>query len=187
MQDLIISNELIATIIGSLIAATVSYNLFKRTKKDTYIKERYEQVIFPIFVLIEPYLYSKTIDEKVISVVSEICDIVFLKRMYIGGYLLEQIDLCKKEINSPSGLSKTQFTYLCSRISIEYDKCCKELGVKKRSFAYKMSNSQLHPNKVTALNEFVKYSTLALTIIFIIILASAVINFIYLILKLIGV
>lgn len=147
--------DLLVALLTGVITGYFSYKLLIHKERNTYTKDKYENVIFPIFQLIEPYLYSKEITPEIISIVSEICICVTKNRMYINGFLLENIDFCKKELDSDKSISQKTFIELCSIISIEYDKSCKKLGISKRSLAYKLNNNQLHPDKRTVLNSVI--------------------------------
>ena len=56
------------------LSVIASLYIFWRTPKYANIKERYEKLIFPLFSLIEPYLfkdYSKAPVDKVIGLISD--------------------------------------------------------------------------------------------------------------------
>lgn len=141
----------------ALLTVMVPLILHKINRKDTYLKERYERVIFPMFITLEPFFYAKTITPEIVEKVKSVCEIANKNRMYIGGFLLEQVDHCNKQLKHPDGLSKEQYIYLCSRVSIEYDRCCEKLGIKKRNIFYKWNNNQLHPNKFSIINVVFNY------------------------------
>lgn len=181
-----LTDVLIALLTG-ILTGYFSYKLLIHKEKSTYIKEKYENVIFPIFELIEPYLYSKEITLEINSVVQKICNCVTENRKFISGYLLENIDFCKKELRSSNTISKKTFISLCSTISIEYDKSCRKLGIPKRTFAYRFNNSQIHPDKRSILNSFVNAIAYICAFMSICVFAYLIFQFITVILKLIGI
>lgn len=155
--------EIAAALLTGIMGGYFSHKLLIHKERNTYTKEKYENVIFPIFEIIESYLYSKEITSEINSAVQQICHIVINNRKYINGLLLENIDVCLNQLKDDNSITNNSFTNLCSIISVEYDKSCKKLGISKRTFAYKFNNNQLHPDKITILN-YIVYATLYICI-----------------------
>lgn len=151
--------DIIVAIISGILSGFLSYKLLKHQEKQAYTKEKYEKVVAPSFFMLEPHLYSKEINSDVLSIVSSVCDLILSNRIYISGRLLNCASFCQDELNKNNKLSEDSFNTFCSIISIEYDKCCKSLGIPKRTFSYKLRNHQIHPEKTIVLNEIVKYVT----------------------------
>ena len=61
MNDILSWLTLIISAVSTLCTLVLSWILFKKEQNKTYLKERYELVIFPIFNLLEEHLYKKEI------------------------------------------------------------------------------------------------------------------------------
>ena len=178
-------NELLVAIISAFLTWLFSWKILKHQEKNVYAKERYEYVIFPIFEMIEPHLYPKKINDEIIEIFKKICTVVKQNRKYINGLILENVDFCNRELESTGKISKKSFSILCSIISIEYDKSCKQLGIGKRTFAYKWNNQQIRPDKATFFYQTLKILTLGLGLCTILLFTSFIINILYGIISLI--
>lgn len=135
----------------------------------------------------QSYLYSKTISNEIIDIVKKICITVKHNRKYINGLLLETVDICNKEIELNNSISKNTFINLCSVISIEYDKSCKQLGIKRRTLAYKLNNNQIHPNKFTIIDQLVKISIYLLAFIYLFVIGYIIFTVITAIIKILNI
>lgn len=149
--------EIIIVIISASLSGYLSYKLTQHKEKQTYTKERYEKVIAPIFFMLEPYLYCSEINSDILSVISSICDLVLSNRLYISGKLLDCASYCRDELIKNNKITKDLFYSFCSIIIIEYDHCCKLLGIQKRTISYKHRYHQIHPDKTYVVNEVIKY------------------------------
>ena len=56
---------LIVSILSIISTIILSWTLFKKENNKTYLKERYEKVIFPIFNILEYHLYRKEISSEI--------------------------------------------------------------------------------------------------------------------------
>lgn len=59
MNDILSWLTLIISAVSTLCTLVLSWILFKKEQNKTYLKERYELVIFPIFNLLEEHLYKR--------------------------------------------------------------------------------------------------------------------------------
>lgn len=116
----------ISSIITTIIIAIY---VFKKEPSKTYIKERYEKVIFPIYTAFEPFLYSKEITDSLKTAYEQCQTVLNDNRMIAGGNLLFLFD---------KPLNKYNVYRISKEIDKEYDKSCKNLGIQKRSLNYKM-------------------------------------------------
>lgn len=180
-------NETFTALITGLITGYFSLKLTIHKDKNTYTKEKYENLIFPIFILLEPYLYSKEITPEINNIVKLIYEHFQKNRMYENGRLLEILNNCFTDIDSKQTVSLNNFTRLCSIISVMYDTSCKKLGVSKRTFVYKLNNNQIHPDKITIINQAGKLTGYLAVAVIIFSLMNMMIILISQILKLLGI
>lgn len=118
--------------IGVLITAILSIYLFKAETSTSFIRERYDKLIFPLFDLIEPFLFHKCpedIMEKALCIIEE-------NKSLADGTLLEVFYYCKQKP------SPKNFRNLCIYIDRTYDKFCRCLGLRKRPMSYRISRGQ---------------------------------------------
>ncbi len=118
--------------IGMLITVIASLYIFKGEKNFTFIKERHDNLVFPLFDALEPVLYQDPQQEFFKNAMH----IVEKNKNLADGKLLELIYLCS--IN----LSKENFCKLCSYIDKAYDRSCRKLGLKTRSITYRIGRNQ---------------------------------------------
>ena len=114
------------------LSVIASLYIFWRTPKYANIKERYENVIFPLFSLLEPYLFkdfSKAPIDKALSLINQ-------NASYAGSRLNEWAYYLGKNNN--------QYNYnsFCKQLYYEYDKCSFILGLKIHSLSYRISRNQ---------------------------------------------
>lgn len=119
--------------IGILIAAVVSIYIFKADIPFSYLQERHEKLIFPLFDLLEPVLYQKVSDS---SLWKEIFDLIEKNKSLADGKLLSIYYYCRQN------QSDENFISLCSYADRAYDKSCRALKLKKRSVEYRISRKQ---------------------------------------------
>ena len=118
--------------IAVALSVIASLYIFWRTPKYANIKERYENVIFPLFSLLEPYLFkdfSKAPIDKALSLINQ-------NTSYAGSRLNEWAYYLGKNNN--------QYNYnsFCKQLYYEYDKCSFILGLKIHSLSYRISRKQ---------------------------------------------
>ncbi len=128
----IINNFDLAAVIAAIISISASIYIFRTTPKYDLVHKRYTTLIFPLFELIEPYLF-KPVNEGVLS---NAIDLIEQNKVIAGNKLLYVLYFCK---NNPC---QEHFDLLCSCVSKEYDQCCSRLGLGKRSVSYKISRQQ---------------------------------------------
>ena len=119
--------------IGAWIATVVSLYIFKADTPFSYLQERHEKLIFPLFDLLEPTLYKKVTD---VSIWNKIFVLIEQNKSMADGKLLQIYYYCKK---TPSN---ENFVDLCSYIDRAYDKSCRSLKLKRRSIEYRISRGQ---------------------------------------------
>lgn len=116
----------ISSIITTIIIAIY---VFKKEPSKTYIKKRYEKVIFPIYNTFEPFLYNPNITDSLKKAYGQCQTIISANKMIAGGNLLFLFD---------KPLNKYNVYRISKEIDKEYDKSCRNLGIQKRSLNYKM-------------------------------------------------
>jgi len=119
--------------IGGLITAVVSIYIFKADTPFSYLQERHEKLIFPLFDLLEPTLYQKVNDA---SIWNKIFDLIEQNKSMADGKLLHIYYYCK---HNPSD---ENFMSLCSYADHAYDKSCRSLKLKRRSIEYRINRNQ---------------------------------------------
>ncbi len=126
------TNSDLLNFIGILCTAILSFYIFKKESSISFTRERYEKIIFPLFNLLEPVLYQKiqtTYLEKALQIIE-------INKSLADGKLLELFYYCSQ---SPS---QQNFNQLCSYVDKLYDKTCRKLGLKTRSFSYRVTRHQ---------------------------------------------
>lgn len=120
---------IIATFANTIVTIILAVYIFRREPTKTYLQERYEKVIFPLYSTFEPFLYTKEVSEELIIAYNECKQIINENRHLVGGEL--QCLFSKK---------LTSYTSYCisREIDKEYDKSCKELGITKRTLEYRI-------------------------------------------------
>ncbi len=123
--------ELVSAIIA-LGTIVVTIALSKKETSLSLIKERYENLIFPLFSLLEPFLYQKEIPDSL----PHILDFIEKQKIYADGKLIELAYYCR--INP----SIKDFINLCKYADKSYDYFCRKLGLRLRSVSYRLNRNQ---------------------------------------------
>lgn len=116
---------LIATVIASLY-------IFKSETYVSFAKERHDKLIFPLFNLLEPILYTVP-DAEILKQALKIIDD---NKNLADGKLIEIYYYCSE---NPS---MDNFKTLCAYVDSAYDKSCRKLGLKTRSLMYRFCRNQ---------------------------------------------
>ena len=67
MENILSWLTLIISALSTLCTLILSWVLFKKEQNKTYLKERYELVIFPIFNLLEKHLFLSSVKQNQLS------------------------------------------------------------------------------------------------------------------------
>lgn len=118
----------ICSIIAIIISSFVSWRLFKSEPAQTYVQERYEKIIFPVFQLMEKHMFEREITDEIVSVIKICQTIVNDNQMIAGGKLIE-LFWCP--------LTNKSFQAISYEIDRQYDKACKQLGIPTRTILFK--------------------------------------------------
>lgn len=137
----LIKNSDFLSFIAAIFTLTGTMYIFIVTPKYQLVRERYDKLIFPLFSVLEPYLF-KPVQEEIFQ---QVINIVDKNKELSGGKLAELIYYC--EIN----LSQSNYNYLCKYINTEYDKSCMRLGLKQRSVLYRINRNQYQTKLMFAL------------------------------------
>jgi hypothetical protein len=156
---------LFAAIIGSYGAYIVS----QRKDVLAIAEKRYYELIFPVFDLLEPQLFSKNFDFNIMVKILEILN-KDGNRAIAGRNIIYAIELCQ------ATKSIKDFNGLCKIISNEHDTLCSQLKIPGRGGRYKLKRKQ-YPDKLAYIKGFLYYNiflqiyiiilSLAFTILFI--------------------
>ena len=129
-------DKIIALFIA-FISAFVAFRVASNEKKDDYVRKRYEEVIFPLFDLLEFFLFNE-INETVKRTVYDATNLVQKHKMLAGGRLVSLIYYC----NLNGKMDSEAYNNLCSYVNSEYDKSCRKLGIPLRPLRYRVDNAQ---------------------------------------------
>lgn len=141
--------------IGILATVIVSVYIFKAETITTFAKERHEKLICPLFITMEPYLYSNQIPD----ILPTILNIIEENRVLADGKLLSIYYYC--QIN-PNG---NNYWDLCRYIDIAFDKSCKRMKLKLRPITYRINRKQ-YPNRFYLIWYFVLFALPMLLLFF---------------------
>lgn len=148
MNDILSWLTLIISAVSTLCTLVLSWILFKKEQNKTYLKERYELVIFPIVNLLEEHLYKKEITSEIKQAVEKCEDIIADNKLIAGGKLSYVFSL---------PLDKINFQSISKLVDKEYDDCCSALGIPLRPLDKKMYTYKTRNIKVLILG-ITKYS-----------------------------
>lgn len=126
------TNSDLLNFIGILCTVIVSIYIFKKDTSTPFIRKRYEKLIFPLFNSLEPVLYQEVKPEYIKNSLQIIKDNKYLA----DGKLLELFYNCSQYP------TQQNFNQLCSYIDKLYDKTCRRLGLRVRSFSYRIARHQ---------------------------------------------
>ena len=130
--DSVQANSDYLNFIGILLAAAVSIYIFKGEHSFSFAQEQHNNLISPLFDLLEPVLFQKVdpaVLRRAIKLINE-------SRNIADGKLLELSYYCEK---NPS---QSNYNHLCSYVNRLYDRSCKKLGLKLRSYSYRINRKQ---------------------------------------------
>lgn len=144
----IISDPL--SFIGVLFTIIVSLYIFKHENFNSFTRERHDKIIFPLFNLLEPFLYHDVPNDTLKSALQVIED----NKNLADGKLLEVSYFCT--INP----SQNNINELFSYVDKAYDKSCRKLGLKTRTFSYRFSRKQ-YKNIASIILHFAVYTLFA--------------------------
>ncbi|HCI18410.1 MAG TPA: hypothetical protein DFH32_07325 [Lachnospiraceae bacterium] len=118
--------------VAVIISALISVYISKGSITSQFIKERHDKLIFPIFNLLEPILYTKCDT----AILHKVLKIIEANKNLADGRLIELSYCCAINPNN------INFMDLCAYIDSAYDKSCKKIGLKTRSFPYRFVRHQ---------------------------------------------
>ncbi len=119
----------LTTIANIAITVFIAVYLFKKEPSKTYIKERYEKVVSPLYFTFEPFLYNKSMPRELLQAYKDCQKIVKDNKSIAGGKLLFLFD---------RPLDVYTLTWISREIDKDFDKSCKSLGLPKRTLQYKV-------------------------------------------------
>lgn len=134
-------------LIGMVLTCVFSLYFFKAQFSSSYVQERHEKLIFPLFDALEPVLYQK-LDQKYLD---KALFIIEENKSFADGAILDCYYSCK------TYPSQESFVELCSCIDHAFDKSCCKLKLRKRSFAYRINKKQ-YRNKLSLAFYFFVFS-----------------------------
>lgn len=131
------------TVISALISLTPIMSALnqqaqlRHARKAETAELRLREIIYPLFVIIEPYMKSFRLLS--VSDAQSVLDILQKNGPMIGN-LLEYQELLQNCIQSPSSRTSKRLDHFFLAVNSEYDAICKELGIPKRSVRYRIKN-----------------------------------------------
>lgn len=132
-MEIIITSDIVfkaITVLLTFVSIVLTWFSFKRANTNIYQKERYEKVIFPVFNILEPYLYQKEVtkNEPAMFAIKLSKEIINTNKMIAGGKLKY---IFSQSVNDDNFFTMSEF------INKEYDRCCIDLGLALRPIEYK--------------------------------------------------
>lgn len=124
--------------LGIILSCIVSVLIFHAKPASAFIKERHDNLIFPLFNTLEAALYREidtTILNNALKIIEE-------NKQLVDGKLLKINYLCR------TNPTQENFIALCSYIDEAYDKSCEALHLSLRPFEYRYVRKQ-YKNKFT--------------------------------------
>lgn len=128
----LITDSSVHSIVAAYLAIATSIYVFRSGNNFTLIKERHDNLIFPLFNVLEPVLYKSNHDKELETALKIIEENKFLA----DGKLLELHYYCSNYSD------ENNFQELCMYIDRAYDKSCSKLHLKKRSLFYRLNRKQ---------------------------------------------
>lgn len=123
--------EIFVSCVGIVLPVFVSVYIYRNRSRDVYLKQRFEKVIFPIYNEIEPFIYQNKMDKNLKETLNNCKKIIMENQMIAGGkfkwFFMTGIDNYKK------------YKSFCSYVEYSYEKCCKILGIPRRTYKYLLS------------------------------------------------
>ena len=118
--------------IAVIISVFISIYICRKETATDLIKERHDNLLFPLFDALESVLYQENYDEALKAAL----EIIKQNKNLADGRLLSLLYYCN--INP----SKNNFCNLCDYINRAYDKSCRRLGLKTRDLEYRIKRRQ---------------------------------------------
>lgn len=118
--------------LGMLITAFITLYIYKAGTPHSYLQERHEKLIFPLYNCLEPILYQDQND----TVLNEALLIIENNKAFIDGNLLNVYYEYK------SFPSQNSFLDLCAYVDRAYDYSCRKLKLKCRPMEYRIKRKQ---------------------------------------------
>lgn len=128
----LIENSDFLNFLGLLITVIFSVYIFYSSSKKSLERERYDNLIFPLFNLLEPYLFQP----MDVDIFHQALDIIEKNKSIAGGKFLYVL------YHSRRDPSQEHFRLLCSIVNSEFDRACHIIGIKKRAFFYRIDRHQ---------------------------------------------
>ncbi len=132
-KDFISQYPALVDFLAALLGIVVTIWIARQEAANRAIRERYENLIFPLFNVLEPVLF---LDEPTPDIHVEMMRIFITNKRWADGKLLECFYYFEK---NPT--PKT-FRKLCVLVDARYDSCCRRLGIRPRTFRYRQAKKQ---------------------------------------------
>lgn len=118
--------------VGILFPAAVSIYIFKCGHSLAFTQEQHNNLISPLFDLLEPVLFQP-MDHAILR---RAIKLINANRNIADGKLLELSYYCEKYP------TQNNYNRLCTYINTLYDKSCRKLGIRLRSYSYRIERKQ---------------------------------------------
>lgn len=123
-----------------ILAIMVAFYNNQQNLKVSIKKDRYEKVILPIYLILEPYFYNH--EKLPYGAMIKINNIIRNNRHLTEFTLLYLIEKYEKSFNSSHKEMKKSYNNLCSYIGNAVDFLSIDLGLSKRTHKYKQLHNQ---------------------------------------------
>jgi hypothetical protein len=147
----------LSVFLATLLGVIVTFWVTQQEAKNRAVKERYENLIFPLFDVMEPVLFQ---DEPTPDIYIEMMRIFTDNRQWADGELLERFHYYRNEPN-PSTFHK-----LCALVDSRYDSCCRQLGMPVRTYDYRLDKKQFESPKAQRKFKARRFSRILLVLFF---------------------
>ncbi|MCP1103562.1 hypothetical protein M2454_002898 [Aequitasia blattaphilus] len=152
--------NLIGTLIAAILGGLVALYTIKAQPSSSLVRERHDLLFSPLFMTLEPILFSKIdteVMEKALAIIAGNLNLA-------DGSTLDVYRTCR------SHPTQNSFMELCTYVNKNYDRSCRRLGLKRRNLEYRIAHRQ-YASKLS----FILY-VLALVLRFVIVAFVSIIS-----------
>lgn len=122
----------IFSFLGAICTLVLSIYTYRNAKRQTLERERYDKLIFPLFDLLEPHLFTSYNAE----IMQKAVDIMRSAKPLLGGRLMNVLYLCE------STPGEEAFSKLCAVTNSELDRVSRIIALERRDFYYRINRRQ---------------------------------------------
>jgi hypothetical protein len=155
-------------ILTGLLGGWINHIIEKIKKEENIEVEKFNSVILPCMLIIEPVLFLDITSEK-LREIKRICrqnpNLVSIQVFHWIDYKLDKLE---KNIGNDK-LANESFKSLCIYFSNEYDRLCKTYHLRKRGLNYRQHFNQ-YWSKVTQVIDFISFWGITILVSYVVIM-----------------